>query len=502
MIQILQKFLIVSLVILFGLPIGAGANNQTKSNLKGRILLQVESCGEAWYINPGDEYRYYLGRPQDAFSLMRQLGIGISSVDLEKIQPAANNMDGADIDGDGLSDMFEDAIGSDKAKADSDGDGYNDSDELKRGYNVKGLGIFQSNQVFVQEHKGKIFLAVEKKGEAWYVNPVDGLRYFLGRPSDAFALMRGLGLGISNQDLDIILTKPAGGNLAAVKAKVKKFVESQLTNPSSEISIEEIVEENGMYRVTITLANGQIMNSYVDKELTKFFPQAMDLNEEKQASEPSNAQASNNEIQFKTKVPVVDLFVMSYCPYGTQIEKAIIPVADLLKDKIEFSLKFVNYAMHGEKEINEQMSQYCIQKEEPEKFLSYLSCFLEDGDSSGCISKIGVDQSNLDNCVSVIEDEYGIKSSFADKTTWKSGRFPLFSIYDEECSKYGVSGSPTFVLNGNKVSVARSQSAILEKICSAFIDSPAECEAGMSISSEAPGFGYSKNGTDTQATCD
>jgi hypothetical protein len=41
---------------------------------------------------------------------------------------------------------------------------------------------------------------VEAHGEAWYVNPADGKRYFLGRAADAYNIMRFLGLGITNKD--------------------------------------------------------------------------------------------------------------------------------------------------------------------------------------------------------------------------------------------------------------------------------------------------------------
>lgn len=51
---------------------------------------------------------------------------------------------------------------------------------------------------------GRILLQVEENGEAWYVNPVNNERYFLGRPADAFKVMRNLGLGISNSNLDQI----------------------------------------------------------------------------------------------------------------------------------------------------------------------------------------------------------------------------------------------------------------------------------------------------------
>ena len=40
------------------------------TKLKGKILLQVEKNGEAWYVSPKNEKRYFLGRPADAFSLM------------------------------------------------------------------------------------------------------------------------------------------------------------------------------------------------------------------------------------------------------------------------------------------------------------------------------------------------------------------------------------------------------------------------------------------------
>lgn len=119
--------------------------------LSGRILLDVERNGEAWYIYPDDEKRYYLGRPADAFALMRKLGLGISEFNFQRIAQA-----GMDIDGD-----------IDLAK----------------------------------KLSGKIVLQVERNGEAWYINPLDLKKYYLGRPDDAFKIMRELGLGISRENL-------------------------------------------------------------------------------------------------------------------------------------------------------------------------------------------------------------------------------------------------------------------------------------------------------------
>lgn len=52
--------------------------------LSGRILLQVEKNGEGWYLNPSDKKKYYLGRPADAFNAMRNLGLGIKHDELTK----------------------------------------------------------------------------------------------------------------------------------------------------------------------------------------------------------------------------------------------------------------------------------------------------------------------------------------------------------------------------------------------------------------------------------
>jgi plastocyanin len=129
---------------------GVSAASVLAQTLKGRILLQVESQGQAWYIDPITLNRAFLGRPADAFNIMRSFGLGISNANLAKIAEAGK----ADVD-----------------------------------------------RAFARRYSGRILLQVQSHGEAWYVNPVNLKRYFLGRPADAFRIMRELGLGISNADL-------------------------------------------------------------------------------------------------------------------------------------------------------------------------------------------------------------------------------------------------------------------------------------------------------------
>lgn len=167
--------------------------------IKGKIVLRVQSRGEAYYIHPTDQKTYYLGRSEDAFNVMRRLGVGIKNSDLDKIPVGLREQSGNDADKDGLADTLEEALGTDKAKSDSDGDGHGDKTELAGGYNPIGSGK-KTDAAFSARQKGKILLAVERKGEAWYVNPADGKRYFLGRPEDAYQVMRQLGLGITDKD--------------------------------------------------------------------------------------------------------------------------------------------------------------------------------------------------------------------------------------------------------------------------------------------------------------
>ena len=180
------------------------ANQSMYDSLKGKILLKVEDDGRAYYVHPRERKMYYLGRPADAFRIMREQGAGITTNNISKIRPSLSNTSGSDADGDGLGHMFEEALGTDPNNPDSDGDGFSDKGEVENGYNpLRGSGAkLNLDQGFAESNLGRIFLQVEQNGEAWYVYPEDASRYFLGRPVDAFAIMRSLGLGISNQDFE------------------------------------------------------------------------------------------------------------------------------------------------------------------------------------------------------------------------------------------------------------------------------------------------------------
>lgn len=223
--KIIFLIFIIATVIFFADRIDSVfADTPLEEKLKGKILLQVEEKGEAWYVSPHNFERYYLGRPDDAFVLMQVLGMGITNDDLGKIKIAHEYFSGADSDGDGIPDAVEKSIGTDLHNSDTDGDHYSDMEELLSDYNPKGEGLIEIDKKLSKKLAGQILLQVEGGGEAWYVNPDNLKRYFLGRPGDAFELMRRLGLGISNTDL---------AKIKEHKDYSEKIVKEQ-TEPTSE----------------------------------------------------------------------------------------------------------------------------------------------------------------------------------------------------------------------------------------------------------------------------
>lgn len=291
----------------------------------------------------------------------------------------------------------------------------------------------------------------------------------------------------------------------AAKAKAEKFINENLMQAGSKVTIKEAVEENDLYKITVVMQSGQEIPAYMTKDGKKFFPQVLDVAEvEKQNAEKNSEPAAEADsaaaVVEKSDKPKVELFVMSYCPYGTQIEKGIIPAVEALGDKIDFTLKFCDYAMHGKKELDEQLTQRCIQQEGLGKLIAYLKCFLKAGDSGSCLKEADIDNSKLQSCVSETDKQYKVTEKFDDKSTWVSGQFPTFDVYKQDNEKYGVKGSPSLVINGRQADSGRDSASLLKVICSAFNSQPEECNQTLSSTSPSAGFGEGA-GSDSGGGC-
>jgi hypothetical protein len=121
------------------------------NHVTGHILLQVQSHGEGWYVDPVSRKRTALTNGESARAIIQAFGLGISNTDLAKLQAG--------------------------------------------------------NKTLINKLRGRIVIAVRAKGEAYYINPTDGKVYFLANGDTAYRLFVKLGLGISNIELSAVEIK-------------------------------------------------------------------------------------------------------------------------------------------------------------------------------------------------------------------------------------------------------------------------------------------------------
>jgi hypothetical protein len=117
------------------------------AEMSGRILLQTNENGEAWYVNPANNRRQFLGDPSSAFNTMSNLAVGISESDFGAVEG--------------------------RARADL---------------------------------SGRFLIRSEGDGELYYINPATLEPNYIGSPTDALELMSSRGIGISSADLQRIPT--------------------------------------------------------------------------------------------------------------------------------------------------------------------------------------------------------------------------------------------------------------------------------------------------------
>lgn len=120
-------------------------SNALVNKLSGRILLQPQEHGEAWYLDPVTKKRYYMKDGAAAYQMLRSFGMGIANADLERLQ--------------------------------------------------------KGDKMLVSKLKGRIVLQVQARGEAFYVHPITGIAHYLKDGAEAYRLMRELSLGVTNNDI-------------------------------------------------------------------------------------------------------------------------------------------------------------------------------------------------------------------------------------------------------------------------------------------------------------
>jgi hypothetical protein len=162
------------------------SNTNLSTRLQGYILLQVEEYGEAWYIRSEDSKRYYMKDGDVAYGMMRFFSLGITDTDLASIPPVETTSE------------------------------------------MLSTNSVCSTNTLANRLKGEILLQVQQHGEAWYIYPPTCKRIYLKDGEAAYAIMRFLGLGITNADLVSI----EEGDVEGYEAEQDQADDAETSEPS------------------------------------------------------------------------------------------------------------------------------------------------------------------------------------------------------------------------------------------------------------------------------
>ena len=158
----------------------------------------------------------------------------------------------------------------------------------------------------------------------------------------------------------------------------------------------------------------------------------------------------------------VEFYVMSKCPFGTQVEEGIKPVLDEIGDRVDFQLDFIATenspgqfdALHGEPEVKGNIVQLCAIKHHPEarKYMGFIACQNKNmrGIPEGweaCAGEAGLDVAKIKSC--------------ADGADGKS----LLSASAKRAQARQASGSPTIFIANEAYQGGRAKNDFMRAIC-------------------------------------
>ena len=147
--------------------------------------------------------------------------------------------------------------------------------------------------------------------------------------------------------------------------------------------------------------------------------------------------------------PQVELFVMSFCPFGVQAEEELLPFIAKYGDAVDFNLRFIANlveeadsdklkftSLHGEVEVIENLRQIAVSQLYPDRFFDYLLCRAKHLESAWtrCAEKVGLD---IDRVNQEMESE-------------RTKR--LFAVDIQRSNALGIKSSPTLVVDGKVIS--------------------------------------------------
>jgi hypothetical protein len=287
----------------------------------------------------------------------------------------------------------------------------------------------------------------------------------------------------------------AGGTGTTVVAsdQAKTIAQTKIYNllqGESQVTVTNVTESNGIYKFTVDV-DGRKFESYMTVDGKILFPSAYTITAED--LKPVNATTTVTPPAEVPKMdkPAVELFVMSFCPYGIQAEQIMKPVFDLLGTRADFNVRFIAsvggdtidsvQSLHGANEAKEDLRQLCIAKYYDKKtYWSYISYIAQGYSSEISVSTIDTKWKEAANATNISITK--IESCLANESV------ALMKLDEAKANSYGVRGSESILVNGFKLSMSDyrwSSEKLKTLICSAFNTPPAECSQVLGTTGSA-----------------
>ncbi len=252
----------------------------------------------------------------------------------------------------------------------------------------------------------------------------------------------------------------------------------------------KVTDDSGLYKVGIDYNNNELFVYLTKDGKYLILPNGIVTIAELEATKTSTTTQPQEDQIIKSDKPTVELYVMSFCPYGVKAENNILPIVELLGNKIDFKVKFIEnvngntindvQSLHGTNEAKEDSRQLVIMKNYPDKYYDYLNEF-----NTNCYS-IASDTAKLEECWKKAAQKFGMDVTKIETAAYGEEGIALLKENEADTTKYSISGSPTLVINGVTSSAIYSGTAATQQaICSAFNTVPSECGTEVTVTGAA-----------------
>ena len=274
--------------------------------------------------------------------------------------------------------------------------------------------------------------------------------------------------------------------------KVISFANENLVQPGTSVIMQSVSENRGIYEIRGNYQS-QNVTLYSTKDCTMLFTNGLDLNSNDGTAAGQKPTPTPTRSPVKTARPSVDLYVMAFCPYGTQAESAMKPVVGLLGTNADIQLRYITtvqgstvdsvQSLHGLTEAQEDLRQICIQKNYPQKFWDYIEFF-----NANCYP-LSQNPTSLNACWKNTTATLGIDTAAIETCATGSNGLEMLREDEKNADGNGATASPTLIINGVKYSGARTPEGYKQAICNSFDAAPSGCGTLLAASQQAPSAG-------------